>query len=88
MSNFGNNICIIAKREFAGYFATPLALVFIVIFLALTGAFAFYVGGFFSRGNADLTAPGPIGSVTPSTGAFTTLTASSTTVTIAAAVGD
>ncbi len=53
MSNFGNNICIIAKREFAGYFATPLALVFIVIFLALTGAFAFYVGGFFSRGNAD-----------------------------------
>ena len=49
------NIAIIARREFKGYFATPLALVFIVIFLALTGAFAFYVGGFFSRGNADLT---------------------------------
>ena len=48
------NIWIIAKREFKGYFATPLALVFIVIFLALTGAFAFYVGGFFSRGYADL----------------------------------
>lgn len=50
------NIAIIAKREFKGYFATPLALVFIVIFLALTGAFAFYVGGFFSRGAADLSA--------------------------------
>lgn len=50
------NIGIIAKREFKGYFATPLALVFIVIFLALTGAFAFYVGGFFNRGVADLSA--------------------------------
>ena len=50
------NMLIIAKREFKGYFATPLALVFIVIFLALTGAFAFYVGGFFTRGNADLAA--------------------------------
>jgi len=49
------NIAIIAKREFKAYFATPLALVFIVIFLALTGAFAFYVGGFFTRGSADLT---------------------------------
>lgn len=50
------NIGIVARREFKGYFATPLALVFIVIFLALTGAFAFYVGGFFSRGVADLSA--------------------------------
>ncbi len=50
------NIWILARREFRAYFATPLALVFIVIFLALTGAFAFYVGGFFSRGTADLTA--------------------------------
>ncbi len=49
------NIAIVAKREFKGYFATPLALVFIVIFLVLTGAFAFYVGGFFTRGYADLT---------------------------------
>ncbi|MDA0997813.1 MAG: ABC transporter permease subunit [Proteobacteria bacterium] len=49
------NMLIIARREFLGYFATPLALVFIVIFLALTGAFAFYVGGFFTRGYADLT---------------------------------
>ncbi len=48
------NIRIIAKREFMSYFATPLAFIFIVIFLALTGAFAFYVGGFFTREQADL----------------------------------
>ena len=48
------NIRIIAKREIMSYFATPLAFIFIVIFLALTGAFAFYVGGFFTREQADL----------------------------------
>jgi ABC-2 type transport system permease protein len=45
---------IIGKREFKAYFATPLALVFLTIFVALTGAFAFYIGGFFDRGQADL----------------------------------
>jgi len=45
---------IIAKREFAAYFATPLASVFLIVFVALTGAFAFYVGNFFDRGQADL----------------------------------
>ncbi|MBI2381618.1 MAG: ABC transporter permease subunit [Gammaproteobacteria bacterium] len=44
----------IFRREFASYFATPLALVFIVIFLAVCGAFTFYIGGFFERGQADL----------------------------------
>ena len=48
------NIWIIAKREMVSYFATPLAYVFIVIFLALSGALAFYIGGFMSRGQADL----------------------------------
>ena len=48
------NIWIIAKRETVSYFATPLAYVFIVIFLALSGALAFYIGGFMSRGQADL----------------------------------
>lgn len=47
---------IIAKREFAAYFATPLAAVFLTIFVALTGAFAFYIGGFFARGQANLDA--------------------------------
>jgi ABC-2 type transport system permease protein len=45
---------IIAKRELFGYFATPLATVFLIVFVALTGAFAFYVGNFFERGQADL----------------------------------
>jgi ABC-2 type transport system permease protein len=44
----------IFKREFAGYFATPLAYVFIVIFLLAMGAFTFYVGRFFDNGIADL----------------------------------
>ena len=49
-----HNIRTIARREFASYFATPLALVFIVIFLVLAGAFAFNLGGFYERGQADL----------------------------------
>ena len=48
------NIRVIAKRELRSYFSTPLAYVFIVIFLALTGAFTFYIGQFFGRGQADL----------------------------------
>lgn len=48
------NIAIIAKRELRSYFATPLAFVFIVIFLALIGAFTFYLGGFFAKGQANL----------------------------------
>ncbi len=47
---------IVIKREFHAYFSTPIALIFICIFLALTGAFAFYIGGFFARGRADLDA--------------------------------
>ena len=50
------NAWIIAKREFAAYFATPLASVFLTIFVALTGAFAFYIGNFFDRGQANLDA--------------------------------
>ena len=48
------NAWIIAKREFFGYFSSPLASVFLTIFVALTGAFAFYIGGFFENGQADL----------------------------------
>ncbi len=44
------------KRELKAYFATPLAYVFIVIFLALAGAFTFFLGSFFERGQADLEA--------------------------------
>jgi hypothetical protein len=49
-----HNVWVVAKREFAAYFATPIATVFLVIFVALTGVFAFYVGGFFERGQAEL----------------------------------
>lgn len=49
-----NHVWTIFKREFAGYFATPLAYVFIVIFLFTMGAFTFYVGHFYENGIADL----------------------------------
>ena len=45
---------IVARRELAGYFATPVAYVFIVIFLVLAGALTFTLGNFFARGQADL----------------------------------
>ena len=45
---------VIFRRELASYFATPLAYVFIVIFLALAGALAYFLGNFFDRGQADL----------------------------------
>ena len=48
------NVCSVFRREFASYFATPLAFVFILIFLVLAGAFAFFLGGFYERGQADL----------------------------------
>lgn len=44
----------IFRREFASYFATPLAAVFIVIFLLLSGTFTFFLGDFFETGQADL----------------------------------
>ena len=48
------NVFIIAGRELAGYFATPVASVFIIIFLVLQGALTFNLGNFFDRGQADL----------------------------------
>jgi len=42
------------KRELKAYFATPVAYVFIVIFLFLTGIFTFNIGGFYERNQADL----------------------------------
>ncbi|MFO1350456.1 MAG: ABC transporter permease [Gammaproteobacteria bacterium] len=47
-------VSTIFKRELKSYFATPVAYVFIVIFLILAGAFTFYIGDFFDRGQADL----------------------------------
>ena len=47
-------VMTVARRELASYFATPVAYVFIVIFLVMSGALTFTVGGFFARGTADL----------------------------------
>jgi len=48
------NFNVVLKRELASYFATPVAYVFIVIFLVMAGAFTFYLGGFYEREIADL----------------------------------
>ncbi len=44
----------IFQREFSSYFATPVAAVFLVVFLFLAGIFTFSMGGLFDRGQADL----------------------------------
>jgi ABC-2 type transport system permease protein len=47
-------VVTVFRRELASYFATPVATVFIVIFLVLSGALTFTLGNFFARGQADL----------------------------------
>jgi ABC-2 type transport system permease protein len=47
---------VVFGREFRAYFATPLAAVFLVVFLALAAGMTFFLGGFFDRGQADLSA--------------------------------
>lgn len=49
-----NQVMVVFRRELRSYFATPLAYVFIVIFLVLAAVFTFQVGGLFERGQADL----------------------------------
>ncbi len=49
-------VTAVARRELAAYFTSPLAYVFIVIFLVLSGVLTFHVGGFLERGQADLSA--------------------------------
>ncbi|MEO1190579.1 MAG: ABC transporter permease [Pseudomonadota bacterium] len=44
----------VTGRELAAYFLSPVAYIFICLFLALAGALTFYLGGFFERGQADL----------------------------------
>lgn len=47
-------VCVILKREWKAYFNSPVAYVFIVIFLALNGFFTFNVSRFFESGQANL----------------------------------
>jgi ABC-2 type transport system permease protein len=49
-------IWTIVKRELSSYFSSPVAYVFLVIFLLLTGFFTFTAGNFFERGEASLAA--------------------------------
>ena len=49
-----SNIGVIFRREFNSYFSTPIAYIFIIIFLFLSGIFTFHLGNFFDRGQADL----------------------------------
>jgi ABC-2 type transport system permease protein len=56
MNTSAGNIMAIAKRELTGYFASPVAYVFLVIYLLLSGFFTFTVGRapFFELGQASL----------------------------------
>ena len=49
-----SSVGVVFGREFRAYFATPLAAIFLVVFLALAGAMTFFVSGFFARGSADM----------------------------------
>jgi ABC-2 type transport system permease protein len=49
-------INIVMRRQLYSYFATPVAYVFILLFLVLSGVFSFYFGNFFGKGQADLSA--------------------------------
>ncbi len=49
-----NNVMAVMRRELKSYFLTPVAYVFIVIFLILSNTFTFYLGNFFERSQADL----------------------------------
>jgi ABC-2 type transport system permease protein len=56
MTSAAHAVRTIAKRELVAYFTSPVAYVFLVIFLLLTGFLTFTAGGFFERGEASLAA--------------------------------
>ena len=66
MKNLGSWAVIrtIAGRELAAYFESPVAYVFLVIFLLLAGVFTFTIGGFFERGGGDFVRRG-VGTALP-----------------------
>ncbi|MFT6898394.1 MAG: ABC-2 type transport system permease protein [Paraglaciecola sp.] len=49
-----SHVSILFRREFASFFASPVAYVFIGIFLVLSAVFAFFIGNLYERGQADL----------------------------------
>ena len=56
MNNYLNKTYIILDRELKGYFRTPLASIFLLVFLGLSSGMTFFLGRFFERDQADLTA--------------------------------
>ena len=56
MNNYLNKTYITLDRELKGYFRTPLASIFLLVFLALSSGMTFFLGRFFERDQADLTA--------------------------------
>ncbi|MEZ5650237.1 MAG: ABC transporter permease subunit [Burkholderiaceae bacterium] len=54
MSASSGTLTTVFGRELRGYFSSPLAAIFLVVFLALSAGLTFFVGGFFDRGQADL----------------------------------
>ena len=56
MNNYLNKTYVILDRELRGYFRTPLASIFLLVFLALSSGMTFFLGRFFERDQADLTA--------------------------------
>ncbi len=56
MKTYLKKIYIIFDRELKGYFRTPLASIFLLVFLALSSGMTFFLGRFFERDQADLTA--------------------------------
>ena len=56
MNNYLNKTYIILDSELRGYFRTPLASIFLLVFLALSSGMTFFLGRFFERDQADLTA--------------------------------
>ena len=56
MNKYLNKTYIILDRELKGYFQTPLASIFLLVFLALSSGMTFFLGRFFERDQADLTA--------------------------------
>lgn len=49
-------VTALCKKELTGYFATPLAYIFLSVFTMLSGFFTFELGSFFHRDQADLSA--------------------------------
>lgn len=51
-----DTVSVLFRREFRSYFATPVAAIFLTVFLVLSGILTFKLGQFYEQGQADLQA--------------------------------